>query len=92
MKAALKSSHARLGQPESYDAVAEFHFLVPKTYVTPWEKRQPVSPVATRERFEIMHDEFYRLRGWSPETGTPIDSKLRSLNLGEMAGVINREL
>lgn len=87
-----RSIMVREGRRKRDDTVAEFHFRVPEMDVPPWEKPQPVPPVANREKFEIMRDEFYRLRGWDPETGIPTDSKLRSLGLGDVAEEINREL
>jgi aldehyde:ferredoxin oxidoreductase len=32
-----------------------------------------------------MRDEFYRIRGWDPETGVPTGSKLRELDLNDVA-------
>lgn len=32
-----------------------------------------------------MRDEFYRIRGWDPETGVPTRSKLEELQLADVA-------
>jgi aldehyde:ferredoxin oxidoreductase len=47
--------------------------------------------VANKGKFERMRNEFYKLRGWNPETGIPTDSKLRSLDLDDVAEEISRE-
>ncbi len=75
-----------------HDTVGEFHFRVPETAVPPWEKPQPIPPVADKEKFEAMREEFYRLRGWDLETGIPTDLKLKSLDLADAAEEICREL
>jgi len=82
----------REGRRKKDDTVGEFHFRVPETAVPPWEKPQSVPPVADKDKFEAMREEFYRLRGWDPETGIPTDSKLRSLDLADVAKEINHEL
>ena len=68
-----------------------FHFRVPETEVPPWEKPQDVPPVADKERFETMRDEFYRLRGWNPDTGVPTEAKLRELELHDVADQLIKE-
>jgi aldehyde:ferredoxin oxidoreductase len=35
----------------------------------------------TREQFEHMKDEYYRLNGWDPVTGNPTSEKMVSLGL-----------
>jgi aldehyde:ferredoxin oxidoreductase len=75
----------REGRRKKDDTVGEFHFRVPETAVPPWEKAQPVPPVANREKFEAMRDEFYRIRGWDPDTGVPTRSKLTELGLDDVA-------
>ena len=75
----------REGRRKKDDTVGEFHFRVPETAVPPWEKAQPVPPVANREKFEAMRDEFYRIRGWDPATGVPTRSKLKELGLDDIA-------
>lgn len=82
----------REGRRKIDDTVGEFHFRVPETAVPPWEKPQPVPPVANRGKFEVMRDEFYRLRGWDQETGIPTASKLISLDLADVAEEIHREI
>jgi aldehyde:ferredoxin oxidoreductase len=64
---------------------------VAETEVPPWEKLQDVPPVADKERFEAMQDEFYRLRGWNPDTGVPTESKLRELELHDVADQLIKE-
>ena len=82
----------REGRRKEHDTVGEFHFRVPETDVPPWEKPQPIPPVANKEKFEAMREEFYRLRGWDLKTGIPTDSKLKSLDLYDMSEEIHRQL
>lgn len=57
----------------------------------PREKPQPVSPVANREKFEAIRDEFHRIRAWDPATGVPTRSKLGELNLSDVAEGLERD-
>ena len=79
------------GRRKRDDTVGEFHFRVPETEVPPWEKPQPVPPVADKKKFEAMREEFYKLRGWDSETGIPTNSKLRSLGLADVAKEITED-
>ena len=81
----------REGRRKKDDTVAGFHFRVPETEVPPWEKPHEVPPVADEQRFEAMRDEFYRLRGWDPDTGVPLESKLRELELYDIADQLIQE-
>ena len=81
----------REGRRKRDDTVGEFHFRVPETEVPPWEKPQPVPPVADKKKFEAMREEFYKLRGWDSETGIPTNSKLRSLGLADVAKEITED-
>ncbi|MFH1927056.1 MAG: aldehyde ferredoxin oxidoreductase N-terminal domain-containing protein [Chloroflexota bacterium] len=38
-----------------------------------------------REKFNALLDEYYRLRGWNPETGRPTRAKLEELGLSDVA-------
>lgn len=38
-----------------------------------------------RKKFEEMREEYYRLRGWDPQTGIPTLEKLKDLGLGDVA-------
>jgi len=38
-----------------------------------------------REKFELMKDEYYDLRGWDKMTGIPTREKLEELGLGDVA-------
>jgi aldehyde:ferredoxin oxidoreductase len=80
----------REGRRKKEDTVGEFHFRVPETEVPPWEKPQLSPPVANKEKFEAMREEFYRLRGWDPETGIPEESKLKALDLEDLSEEIKR--
>ena len=82
----------REGRRKEHDTVGDFHFRIPETAVPPWEKPQPVPPVANKTKFEAMRAEFYATRGWEPETGIPTDSKLKSLDLGDVAEELSKEL
>jgi aldehyde:ferredoxin oxidoreductase len=39
---------------------------------------------------DAMLDEYYRLRGWDPETGVPTAARLRQLGLEDVAGELKR--
>ncbi len=81
----------REGRRKKDDTVAEFHFRVPETEFPPWEKPHDVPRVADRQKFELMRDEFYRLRGWDSDTGVPTESKLRELELDDIADQLIKE-
>ena len=38
-----------------------------------------------REKFAVLLDEYYKLRGWDPETGRPTRAKLEELDLADVA-------
>ena len=40
-----------------------------------------------REKFIAMRKEYYRLRGWDPETGLPLPETLARLQLSDLAPV-----
>jgi aldehyde:ferredoxin oxidoreductase len=81
----------REGRRKKDDTVAEYHFKVPETEVPPWELPMDTPPVADRERFERMRDEFYELRGWEVDNGIPTESKLRELELVDVADQLIKE-
>jgi aldehyde:ferredoxin oxidoreductase len=63
-------------------------FLNPECLV-PGPGEEPISKkgaVFDREKFETMKTEYYRLRGWDPETGLQTREKLRQLGLDDVAG------
>ena len=41
--------------------------------------------VLERSEFETMKDEYYLFRGWDVDSGYPVRSKLRDLDLGDVA-------
>ncbi len=54
----------------------------------PGPNGQPVSrkgATVDRSAFEQSKKEYYRLRGWDPETGIPPEAALRALDLGDTA-------
>ncbi len=75
----------REGRRKKHDTVGEYHFKVPETEVPPWEVKRDPPPVADKEKFHAMRDEFYSLRGWDGETGIPKRSTFGSLDLGDVA-------
>lgn len=75
----------REGRRKKDDTVGEYHFKVPETAVPPWEVQRTPAPVADKGKFEKMRDEFYRIRGWDPQTGIPSEPALRRLGLDEVA-------
>jgi aldehyde:ferredoxin oxidoreductase len=81
----------REGRRKKDDTVGEYHFRIPETVVPPWEKAQETPPVANKQKFETMRDEFYRLRGWDPNTGVPTESKLNELELHDIADELIRD-
>jgi aldehyde:ferredoxin oxidoreductase len=46
--------------------------------------------VVKRDEFEKMKSEYYQLRGWDVETGLPTKNKLEELQLGDIAGDLQR--
>ena len=46
--------------------------------------------VVKRDEFEKMKSEYYQLRGWDVETGLPTRSSLEELQLGDIAGDLQR--
>jgi len=48
------------------------------------EKIYRTGAVVDREKFEQMKDEYYRLRGWDPETGLQKKETLQKLDLAEL--------
>ena len=77
--------------PRKDDTIADFNFTDPVQSVfmndevlIPGEGTVVLNrkgQVLDREVFEKMRDEFYRLRGWDPETGYPGAKKLHELGL-----------
>ncbi len=77
--------------PRKDDTIADFNFTDPVQSVfmndevlIPGEGTVVLNrkgQVLDREVFEEMRDEFYRLRGWDPETGYPGAKKLHELGL-----------
>ena len=41
--------------------------------------------IVDREQFELMKDEYYRLRGWDVTTGLQTEMKLAELGLADVA-------
>jgi aldehyde:ferredoxin oxidoreductase len=83
--------------PEKDDMVQEFNFtdsvqsgfmnpevLVPGNGDTVLNRK---GQTLDREVFMKMRDEFYRLRGWDPETGYPLAEKLQELGLSDLLDV-----
>jgi aldehyde:ferredoxin oxidoreductase len=81
----------REGRRKKDDTVGEYHFRVPETEVPPWELPLDPPPVADKEKFERMRDEFYEIRGWDPDTGIPTEVKLRELELDDVADQLIKE-
>lgn len=56
-----------------------------------WEEPVPTGPAQgkfiPRERLDALLDDYYRLRGWSPD-GLPTRRKLRELGLGDVADAL----
>jgi aldehyde:ferredoxin oxidoreductase len=67
-------------------------FLNPKL-LAPGPSGQPImrkGSVLDRNRFELMKDEYYRLRGWDVATGLPTESKLAELGLTDVASELRK--
>jgi aldehyde:ferredoxin oxidoreductase len=79
--------------PES-DFISEYNFTEPLTtdpigreLVIPGPGEEVTSTVGNildRERFKSMLKEYYRLRGWDPETGLPHAETLTTLGLSDL--------
>jgi aldehyde:ferredoxin oxidoreductase len=77
------------------DRIHEMFYTVPlkETFLNPeclatGPGDEPISrkgAVVDREQFESMKTEYYRLRGWDPETGLQIKGKLHHLGLDDVA-------
>lgn len=80
--------------PKEDDMVAEFNFIDPVQSVfmntevlVPGEGDIVLTrkgQTLDRDVFKKMRDEFYQLRGWNPETGSPGPEKLQELGLSEL--------
>lgn len=80
--------------PKNDDTIADFNFTDPVQTVfmntdvlVPGEGDTVLSrkgQTLDREAFQEMRDEFYRLRGWDPETGYPGAEKLQELGLEDI--------
>ena len=81
--------------PKKDDTIAEFNFTDPVQTVfmntdvlVPGEGEIVLSrkgQTLDREVFKKMREEFYLLRGWNPETGTPTAEKLHDLGLSDLS-------
>ncbi len=61
--------------------------------LAPGRNCEPISKkgaVVDREGFERLKDEYYVLRGWDLETGLPTGERLRELDLGDVAGDLEK--
>ena len=77
------------------DVLPEFCFTTPvkdaflnPDLLVPGSDKQPVTrkgSVIDREQFELMKDEYYRLRGWDVDSGLQKESKLCELGLEDVA-------
>lgn len=76
---------AREGRRKEDDTVDEYYFRVPETEGAAWELKLDPPPVADREKFEKMREEYYTLRGADLETGIPTKEKLEELGLADVA-------
>jgi aldehyde:ferredoxin oxidoreductase len=82
------------GVPQ-YDPIAEYNFTEPLTtdpigreLIIPGpgeEVSSTVGNILDRDKFRSMLKEYYRLRGWDPETGLPLPETLAALGLGDLA-------
>ncbi|MFC1920224.1 aldehyde ferredoxin oxidoreductase N-terminal domain-containing protein [Chloroflexota bacterium] len=48
-----------------------------------------IGSVISREDFETMKDEYYKLRGWDVESGYPTETRLKELDLADIADDLN---
>ena len=61
--------------------------------LAPGPDGQPITrkgSVVDRGQFELMKDEYYRLRGWDVITGLQTESKLTELGLVDVARELRR--
>jgi aldehyde:ferredoxin oxidoreductase len=87
-------------RPREDDMPAEINFtepvegdpLNPKLLV-PGEGEEPVSVrgnILDRDKFVVMRDEYYELRGWDAQTGLQREETLARLNLSDVAAELKR--
>lgn len=77
------------------DTLPEFWYTIPlqtsfmnPKLLAPGPGGKPITrkeSVLDRDQFELMKDEYYRLRGWDVATGLPMESKLTQLGLADVA-------
>jgi len=77
------------------DTLPEFWYSIPlqetahnPKILVPGPDGQPITrkgSVVDRGQFELMKDEYYRLRGWDVATGLQTESKLTELGLADVA-------
>ena len=75
-----------------YTIPLEESFMNPKL-LAPGPDGQPITrkdSVVDRGQFELMKDEYYRLRGWDVATGLQTESKLIELGLADVAGELRK--
>ena len=80
---------------KEFDVPAEYNFTDPVEsdllnphLIVPGPTEEPVGirgTVLDRKKFEEMREEFYRLRGWDPETGLQKKETLERLRLADVA-------
>jgi aldehyde:ferredoxin oxidoreductase len=72
------------------DTLAEYHFTEPmgegmhdQQFVPQWEGRPTESQgsLLDRDKFKDLMKDYYKLRGWNPETGLPYRETLESLGI-----------
>ena len=61
--------------------------------ILPWFQRPDATKgiVIDEKKFNGLVDTYYRLRGWDVETGRPTRSTLESLELDDVAAVLEAE-
>ncbi|MEM3041513.1 MAG: aldehyde ferredoxin oxidoreductase N-terminal domain-containing protein [Nitrososphaerota archaeon] len=80
----------REGRRREDDTVNECNFRTPETDVPAWEIARSPPPVVNREKFEMMKNEYYSIRGWDIETGVPKKEKLEELGLEDVVSELQR--
>lgn len=85
-------------QAKADDYPAEFNFSDPLVFdmlnprlIVPGPTEEPVSvkdTILDRTEFETMRAEYYRLRGWDPETGLQKTSLMNRLGMSEVAAAL----
>jgi aldehyde:ferredoxin oxidoreductase len=75
----LRAYIARIGLSRKHDTWPE------RFYTEPMPEGPGKGAILSREKIELLLDEYYEIRGWDKTTGTPTVEKLYELGLNDVA-------